>query len=67
MIGTNIPSIYGGSKEEPWFKNRTTRALPESIIPDHRLGQQSYSDAKIELMGQDSLFRLIFHEIKRFC
>ena len=29
MIGTNLPSIYGGSKEEPWYKNRTTRALSE--------------------------------------
>jgi len=46
---------------EPWHYNRNTRALPASIIPDERLGQQSYSDDKMELMGQDSFGRLMIN------
>ena len=51
LVSTNLPSIYGGTKMEPWYMNRSTRALPESVIPDSRLGHQSYSDNKMELMG----------------
>lgn len=28
MVGTNIPSVYGGQMAEPWYRNRNTRALP---------------------------------------
>ena len=38
MVGTNIPSIFGGAIEEPWYRNRKTRALPHHIIGDERLG-----------------------------
>ncbi len=38
LVSTNLPSIYGGTKMEPWYMNRNSRALPSTIIPDERLG-----------------------------
>lgn len=64
-MATNLPSVYGGTKVEPWFKNRRTRALDPTLVPDDRLSTQSYSDDRLELMGQNSLFRLVLNEFKR--
>ncbi|CDW82778.1 guanylate-binding n-terminal domain containing protein [Stylonychia lemnae] len=68
MLGTNLPSFYGGMQSEAWFKNKKNKGFSSEIIDDSRLGQQSYSDNKIELMGQHSIGRLFtLKEMRRYC
>ena len=67
FVCSNLPSIYGGASKAIWYNNRTRSAMPKSIISEERLGTQSYSDNKMELMGQDSFFGALFGQIKRFC
>jgi hypothetical protein len=52
---------------EAWHKNSTDLALPKNLVGD-RLGLQSYSDNKIELMGQTSRVGMFLQKkFKRFC
>ena len=71
FVGANIPSIYGGLVIDGWRKHEKSNLLPQTFIKtqnqDLRQGLQSYSDNKLEMMGQSSQTMMGFKQIKRVC
>lgn len=60
MVGTNIPSVFGGHVEEVWYKNRNRKGIRKDLQVENKFGPQSYSDNKIELLGHPSFSKALF-------
>jgi hypothetical protein len=51
MLAVNIPSFYGGYQTQSWDKDKRYELLPKGRVGVDRLGEQSYRDSKLEIMG----------------
>ena len=51
MIAANIPSFYAGYQTQSWDKDKRYELLPKGRVGMDRLGDQSYNDSKLEIMG----------------
>lgn len=71
LVGTNIPSFYGGLSLNGWDNFKNSNLLPKDLVAsqdqDLRQGPASSDDFKLELLGSDNCIAVLFKRIKRIC
>ena len=65
MMAANIQSLYAGLAIGGWEKAKDRNLL--NTQPKMGSSTSSYSDAKMELMGQDSRLAMAVGKMKRVC